>query len=69
MTNPFAKETINLTEQGKLYRENPERYLAEKKYKGQTLFWFDFEKMPDSEKQTFRLGGGIVITPEQAAGL
>lgn len=26
--NPFAKETFNLTEQGKLYRENPEQARA-----------------------------------------
>ena len=28
MKNPFAKETFNLTEQGKLYRENPEQARA-----------------------------------------
>lgn len=27
-TNPFAKETFNLTEQGKLFRENPEQARA-----------------------------------------
>ena len=26
--NPFAKETFNLTEQGKMFRENPEQAKA-----------------------------------------
>lgn len=28
ITNPFAKETFNLTEQGKMFRENPEQARA-----------------------------------------
>lgn len=37
ITNPFAKETYNLTEQGKLFRENPEQARALAKAAGVTI--------------------------------
>jgi hypothetical protein len=61
--NPFLPGQINLTEQGKLTRANPElarRYKAEVKYGGKAMLRMTYDSLPPEEKTEFILGGGII---------